>query len=367
MVRDIADRHIRPLAAEIDEKDEYPWDSLRRLSEVRIGGIMVPKAYGGLDEGLLTTSIVQEELGRASSSVALMMSVPVLSSYALTHYGSPEQKDALLPSLATGSKIFNFSLTEHGTGSDIADMKTVAVREGDSYVLTGAKRYVCNAGIADYYSVYAKTDPEAGVKGISLFLIDKETPGISFPKRENKMGMRGHIHGDVVLKNCRVSEKNLIGKPGQGFLIAMKTLDPSRVLMSGNAIGVAQEAFDRAFAYAGKRVTFGKPIARHQVISFMLADMATEIHLARLITYHTASLMDQGLERITKEASMTKLYASEVVMRVADRAMKIFAAEGYSRGTEAGIERLFRDARAFEIMEGTSEIQRLVIGRELMR
>jgi len=367
MVREIADTHIRPIAVKIDENDEYPWDSFHRLSEAGIGGVMVPKAYGGLEEGLLTTCIVQEELGRASASVSLMMSVPTLCSFALMNYGTPEQKETLLPSLVTGSKLFNFSLTEPGGGSDVADMKTMAVRDGDGYVLTGAKSYVCNAGIADYYNVYAKTDPEAGVKGISLFLIAKDTPGISFPGKENKLGMRGHIHGDVVLKDCRVSEKSVVGKPGEGFLIAMKTLDPSRVLMSGNATGVAQEALDQALNYAKKRIAFGKPIAQHQTIAFMLSDMAMEIHLARLITYHTARRMDEGIERITKEAAMSKLYASEVVMRVADKAMKIFAARGYSKGTEAGIERLFRDARSFEIMEGTAEIQRMVISRELLR
>jgi butyryl-CoA dehydrogenase len=366
-VRKIADNHIRPLAAEIDEKDEYPWDSFRRLSEAKIGGVMVPQAYGGLGEGLLTTCLVQEELGRASASVSLMMSVPVLCSFALTNYGTPRQKEFFLPLLVEGSRIFNFSLTEPGGGSDVAGMKTVAVRDGDGYVLTGRKRYVCNAGIADYYNIYAKTDPEAGVRGISLFLIDKQTPGLSFPRKEKKMGMRGHIHGDVVLKDCRVSQESLVGSPGKGFLIAMKTMDPSRVLMSGNAVGVAQEAFDRALSYAKRRVAFGRPIAQHQTVSFLLTEMATELHLARLITYHAARLMDQGAERITKEASMTKIYASEMVMRVADSALKIFAAEGYSKGTDSGIERLFRDARSFEIMEGTTEIQRLVISRELMR
>jgi butyryl-CoA dehydrogenase len=367
MIREIADTHIRPLAAKIDEDDEYPLESFRRLSEAKVGGIMVPKVFGGLEEGLLTTCIVQEELGRASASVSLMMSVPVLCSFALMNFGSQAQKEALLPSLVDGSRIFNFSLTEPGGGSDVAGMKTMAVRDGDDYVLTGRKSYVCNAGVADYYNVYAMTDPEAGVRGISLFLIDKDTPGLSFPRKENKLGMRGHIHGDVVLKDCRVSGKSLVGKPGQGFLIAMKTMDPSRVLMSGNAIGVAREAYDAAMSYAQRRVAFGKPIAQHQTIAFTLADMAMEIHLARLIAYHAAGLMDQGADRIAKEAAMTKLYASEAVMRVADKAMKIFASEGYSKGTDAGIERLFRDARSFEIMEGTSEIQRLVISRELMR
>ena len=214
----------------------------------------------------------------------------------------------------------------------------------------------------DYGVLHGK---EVALRG--LFLIDKDTPGISFPKKEKKLGMRGHIHGDVILKDCRVPDKCLIGNPGDGFLIAMKTMDPSRILMSGNAIGVAQEAFDLALSYAKKRIAFGRPIAKHQTISFMLSDMAMEIHLARLITHHTAGLMDQGMERIAKEASMTKLYTADVAMRAADKAMTLFAAQGYTKGTDMPIERLFRDARSFEIMEGTAEIQRLIISRELLR
>ncbi|MFH1087219.1 MAG: acyl-CoA dehydrogenase family protein, partial [Chloroflexota bacterium] len=305
MVREIADTHIRPIAARIDENDEYPWDSFRILSKARIGGVLVPGEHGGLGQGLLTTTIVQEELGRASASVALMMSVPILCSFAIINHGSAEQKSTLLPAFVDGSKVFNFSLTEPGGGSDVAGMKTMAVPDGDGYVLNGSKRYVCNAGVADYYNIYARTDPQAGVKGISLFLIPRDTPGLSFPRTERKLGMRGHIHGDVAMKDCRVSAKSLVGKPGQGFLIAMKTLDPSRILMSGNGIGVAQEAHDQALRYAKQRVTFGKPIIQHQAVAFMLADMALDIHLARLLTYHSAQLMDQGVERVTKEASMT--------------------------------------------------------------
>ncbi|MFH1087218.1 MAG: acyl-CoA dehydrogenase family protein [Chloroflexota bacterium] len=367
MVRELADTYIRPMAARIDEKDEYPWVSYRHLSEVKLGGIMIPKEYGGWGEGLLTAVLVQEELGRASGSVALVNTVPLLAGFAIIKYGTPEQKQSFLPHMVSGSKIFNFSLTEPGSGSDVAGMKTVALRDGDGYVMSGAKRYVGNAGIADYYGIYVKTDPAAGAKGISLFMVDKKTPGLTSPKAEAKLGLRGFIHGDIVMKNCRVPASGMIGKPGDGFLIAMKTLDPSRIVMSANATGLAQEAYEQALAYAKRRVTFGKPIIQHQAIAFMLADMALEVHTARLLTHHSARLMDQGVERFAKESAMAKLYTCDIVMKVADRAVTVFAAEGYTKGTDAGIERLFRDARSFQIMEGTAEIQRLVISRELMR
>ena len=367
-VREFAQRELAPRAAAYDASGEFPWENVRRLAEHGYLGMMIPEEYGGGGMDTLAHAICLEEVARACAATAVVMDVHnSLVGELINRWASAAMKARWLPVLARGDRLGAFCLTEPDAGSDAAALKTTAVRDGDHYVLHGRKTFISNGGVAEIYVVFAVTDPAAGSRGISAFLVEKGTPGLSFGKPFKKMGIRASATTDVILEGVRVPAENLIGQEGQGYKIALATLDNGRVGIGAQAVGIAQAALDRAVAYASQRKQFGRPIASFQGIQFKLADMATAIEAARLLVYRAAVLYDQGVRtgrRASKEIAMAKLFASEVAMRVTTEAVQIHGGYGYLQDFE--VERLMRDAKITQIYEGTSEVQRMVIARALL-
>ncbi|MFS8641163.1 MAG: acyl-CoA dehydrogenase [Symbiobacteriaceae bacterium] len=367
-VREFAQRELAPRAAAYDESGEFPWENVRKLAEHGYLGMMIPEQYGGGGMDTLAHAICLEEVARACAATAVVMDVHnSLVGELLNRWADEEMKARWLPVLARGDRLGAFCLTEPDAGSDAAAIKTTAVRQGDHYVLNGRKTFISNGGVADLYVVFAVTDPEAGPRGISAFLVEKGTPGLSFGKPFKKMGIRASATTDVILEDVRVPACNLIGSEGMGYKIALATLDNGRVGIGAQALGIAQAALDKALAYAGQRRQFGRPIASFQAIQFKLADMATEIDAARLLVYRAAVLYDESVRtgrRASKEIAMAKLFASEVAMRATTEAVQIHGGYGYLQDFE--VERLMRDAKITQIYEGTSEVQRMVIARFLL-
>ncbi|MFQ6015672.1 MAG: acyl-CoA dehydrogenase [Anaerolineae bacterium] len=362
---EIAQREFAPRAAEIDATGEFPWNHVRVLRDSGFMGMAFPKEYGGGGADHVSHILVKEEISRACLSTCTIMAAHYLGSLPLMLAGTEEQKEKYLPRLASGEMLAAFGLTEPEAGSDAGAIKTTARRDGEGYVLNGNKAFITNGGVADFYTIFAKTDPEAGTRGISAFIVEKGTPGFSFGKKENKMGIRASATRELILQDCRVPRENLLGQEGEGFKIALRTLDHTRPGAGAEAVGVAQAALDASLQYARERVVFGKPLVEHQAISFMLADMATEIEAARLLVYRSAAMIDAGVSRFTMESSMAKLFASEVAHRVVNQAVQIHGGYGYMK--EYPVERYYRDQRILEIYEGTSQIQRLVIASNLLR
>ncbi|PZN06697.1 acyl-CoA dehydrogenase [Thermaerobacter composti] len=367
-VREFAQRELAPRAAAYDASGEFPWENVRRLAEHGYLGMMIPEEYGGGGMDTLAHAICLEEVARACAATAVVMDVHnSLVGELINRWASAAMKARWLPVLARGDRLGAFCLTEPDAGSDAAALKTTAVRDGDHYVLHGRKTFISNGGVAEIYVVFAVTDPAAGSRGISAFLVEKGTPGLSFGKPFKKMGIRASATTDVILEGVRVPAENLIGQEGQGYKIALATLDNGRVGIGAQAVGIAQAALDRAVAYASQRKQFGRPIASFQGIQFKLADMATAIEAARLLVYRAAVLYDQSVRtgrRASKEIAMAKLFASEVAMRVTTEAVQIHGGYGYLQDFE--VERLMRDAKITQIYEGTSEVQRMVIARALL-
>ncbi|QBS38020.1 acyl-CoA dehydrogenase [Thermaerobacter sp. FW80] len=367
-VREFAQRELAPRAAAYDASGEFPWENVRRLAEHGYLGMMIPEEYGGGGMDTLAHAICLEEVARACAATAVVMDVHnSLVGELINRWASAAMKARWLPVLARGDRLGAFCLTEPDAGSDAAALKTTAVRDGDHYVLHGRKTFISNGGVAEIYVVFAVTDPAAGSRGISAFLVEKGTPGLSFGKPFKKMGIRASATTDVILELVRVPAENLIGQEGQGYKIALATLDNGRVGIGAQAVGIAQAALDRAVAYASQRKQFGRPIASFQGIQFKLADMATAIEAARLLVYRAAVLYDQSVRtgrRASKEIAMAKLFASEVAMRVTTEAVQIHGGYGYLQDFE--VERLMRDAKITQIYEGTSEVQRMVIARALL-
>ncbi|MDQ3396899.1 MAG: acyl-CoA dehydrogenase family protein [Deinococcota bacterium] len=362
-VRDFAQGEIAPLAAALDKEPTFPWETLGRMGEMGLMGVMAPEDYGGAGLGSLAYALLLEEISAADASHGTIMSVTNgLPQIMLVQHGSEEQKEKYLPKLASGEWIGSFCLSEPHCGSDAAAMTTRAKRVGGGYRLSGTKAWVTSGGEAQVYMVMAKTDPEAGAKGVSAFVVEKGTRGVAFGKPESKMGQHAAITTAVSFDDCFVPSEALLGPEGQGFAIAMSSLDSGRIGIAAQATGIARAAFEAARGYAGERYAFGRPIKDFQGVSFKLADMATRLEAARLLTYRAAWLKDQG-RRVTMEASMAKLFASEASAFITHGAVQIFGGYGYS--SDYPVERYFRDARVTEIYEGTSEIQRLVIGRQL--
>lgn len=361
MVRDFAENEVQPTAAERDEEERFDREIFDKMAELGLTGIPWPAEYGGIGSDYLSYVIAVEELSRVCASTGVTLSAHIsLASWPIFTYGTEEQKKNFLTRLATGEAIGAYALSEPGAGSDVASMTMTATKDGDDYILNGNKVWITNGGVADIYVVFAKTNPEERHRGISAFIVEKGTEGFSFGKKEKKLGIRSSPTTELIFENCRIPKENLLGEEGDGFKIAMTTLDGGRNGIAAQAVGIAQGALDAAIDYSKEREQFGKPIAHNQGISFKLADMATEVEAARLLTYQAAWLESAG-KSYGKQSAMSKLFAGDVAMRVTTEAVQIFGGYGYTK--DYPVERYMRDAKITQIYEGTQEIQRLVIGR----
>lgn len=367
LVRQLAAERIAPRAAGIDESGEFPWDVVAVLREHELLALPFGERYGGTGTGTLMLLVAIEELSKVCATTGLILAVQALGAIALELEGSEEQKARYLPRLASGEWLVAYALTEPGSGSDAAAMLTTARRDGDDYVLNGTKRFITNAGVAQLYTVFAKTDPGAGHRGISCFLVESSAPGLEIGRIEPKMGIKGSTTGEVLLTECRVPAEALVAGEGDGFRIAMRVLDRSRPGVAAQALGIAQGATDYALDYAKSREAFGRPIGEHQLVAGMLADMETACEAARGLLYRVGRMLDEGVDGpgLTKAAAMAKLHCSDVAMKVTTDAVQVLGGYGYMR--EYPVERMMRDAKITQIYEGTNQIQRLVIARELLR
>ncbi|GLH64039.1 acyl-CoA dehydrogenase [Parageobacillus sp. G301] len=363
MVQEFAQTEIAPFVERM-EQGEFPRPILNKMAELGLMGITVPEEYGGAGMDFISYIIAIHEISKISATVGVILSVHTsVGTNPILYFGTEEQKKKYVPKLASGEYLGAFCLTEPGAGSDAKSLKTKAVRQGDYYILNGSKIFITNGGEADTYIVFARTDPnEKGSRGISAFIVEKDTPGFIIGKDEKKMGLHGSRTVQITLEDAKVPAENLLGEEGQGFKIAMANLDVGRIGIAAQSLGIAEAALEHATAYAKERIQFGKPIAEQQGVAFKLADMATAVEAAKLLVYHAAFLRAQGLP-CGKEASMAKLFASRTAMENAIEAVQIFGGNGYTK--DYPVERLFRDAKICEIYEGTSEIQRLVISKYL--
>ena len=367
LVRTVARERIAPRAAEIDVSHEFPWDVVELFRENDIFGLLFEEAYGGLGTGTLLALVAIEEVSRVCATSGLILAVQELGSLGLKLVGSEAQRRRYLPRLASGEWLCAYALTEAGSGSDSAAMRSTARRDGEEYVLNGSKRFITNAGVANLYTVFAKTDPEGGHRGISAFLVEGDAPGFEVTRLEPKMGISGSTTGELAFDEVRVPAGNLLGVEGEGFKIAMRILDRSRPGVAAQALGIAQGATDYALEYAKTRETMGKPIAQHQLIQAKLADMETETEAARGLLYRFGQMVDEGAEdaELTKASAMAKLKCGDVAMYASTEAVQILGGYGYIK--EYPAERFMRDAKITQIYEGTQEVQRLVIAREMLK
>ena len=367
LVRTLTRERIAPRAAEIDARAEFPWDLVELFRENDILALPFDEAHGGTGTGTLMLLVAIEEISKACATTGLVLAVQELGALAIKLAGTGEQKDRWLPRLASGEWLAAYALTEPGSGSDSAAMRTTARREGGEYVLDGGKRFITNAGVAGLYTVFAKTDPDAGHDGISCFVVEAETPGFSVGRIEPKMGIKGSTTGEVFFDGCRIPADNLLGAEGEGFRIAMRVLDRSRPGIAAQALGIAQGATDYALEYAKGRETMGKPIASHQLVAAKLADMDTACEAARGLLHRFGRMADGGVEgpELTKASAQAKLFCSDTAMWVTTEAVQILGGYGYVK--EYPVERMMRDAKITQIYEGTNEVQRLVIAREMVR
>lgn len=360
-----AEKEILPGIEEREENEEFSRELYAGIGELGLPGICFPEKYGGSGGDYLSYILAVEELSRFDDSLGITLSAAVsLCAWPIYSYGTEAQKRKYLVPLAEGAKLGAFGLTEANAGTDVASLRSTAVRSGDYYVLNGSKAFITNGGEAEIYVVFAMTDKSKGKKGLSAFIIEKGLPGFSYGKKERKMGIRSSLTMELIFQDVKVPVENLLGKEGRGFEIAMKTLDGGRIGVAAQALGIARAAFLHAVKYSKERVQFGKPISDNQVISFMLADMATKIEAAKFLVYHAAYLKEKGLP-YAKEAAMAKVFASDAAMDITTDAVQIFGGYGYSR--EYPIERLMRNAKITQIYEGTNQAQRMVISNSILR
>lgn len=363
-IRDFAEAEIKPGVMERDEKAEFPTEVVQKLGELGFMGMQVPEAYGGIEMDAVSYAITLEEVARVDASTCVIMSVNnSLFSNPILKFGSEYLKEKYLPLTSSGEKLGAYSLSEPQSGSDAKAMLTTATRDGDSYILNGVKNWVTSGISSDFVIVFAKTDKDAGHRGISAFVVEKGLEGFTTGKKEDKLGIRGSDTSELIFENCRIPAENLIGKEGEGFKIALATLDVGRIGIGAQALGIAQGALERSIQYSKEREQFGKPIGMFQGIGFKLADMATRVDASRLLVYRAAWLKDQG-KTIGEKASMAKMYAGDTAMYVTTEAVQIHGGYGFIREFE--VERMMRDAKITQIYEGTNEIQRLVISRHLL-
>ncbi|MBI4834767.1 MAG: acyl-CoA dehydrogenase [Planctomycetes bacterium] len=363
--RDFAENQVKPIAADLDATSRYPAELVAQMSELGFMGVAFPEKYGGAGMDYLSYSIVVEEISRACGATGVIVSAhSSLACDPIYNFGTEEQKLKFLKPMASGKKLGCLGLTEPGAGSDAASLKTIAELKGNEWVLNGTKLFITNGGQAEIAIVIAITDKEKGYKGISAFIVEKGSPGFSVGKAEKKLGINASSTTELIFDNCRIPKENLLGELGSGFKIALATLDGGRIGIASQAIGIARAALEESIKYAKERKQFGKPIADLQAIQWMIADMATEIDAARLLTWRAASLKDKK-EKYSKEAAMAKLYASEAATRATHKGIQVHGGYGYTK--DYPMERFYRDARITEIYEGTSEIQRLVIASNLLK
>lgn len=364
-VREYAEKSIAPTVAERDEKEIFPREIFDEMGRLGFLGIPYPEEYGGAGSDQLSYIIAVEEISHVCASTGIGLSVHTsLASWPIFKYGTEEQKQKFLRPLAEGVKLGAFGLTEPNAGTDVANGSTTAIKDGDEYIINGTKIFNTNGGEAEIEIIFAVTDKAAGFRGMSAFIVEKGTPGLSFGKKEIKMGIRSSVQREVILENCRVPAANLLGKEGEGFKIAMATLDGGRIGVAAQSVGLAQGALEAAIKYAKERVQFGKPISANQAISFKLADMATKVEYARLLTYRAAYHKEHHMP-YSKEAAMAKMVASDVAMEVTTEAVQVFGGYGFSR--EYPVERMMRDAKITQIYEGTNEAQRMVIAGNILK
>ncbi|AUM96626.1 TPA: acyl-CoA dehydrogenase family protein [Clostridium botulinum] len=363
-IREFAEEEVKPIAFMLDQENKFPLESIHKLADMDMMGIPYPKKYGGAGLDAISYAIAVEELSRVDGGTGVVLSAHTsLGSYPIFAYGTEEQKQKYLVPLAKGEKIGAFGLTEENAGSDAGGTETTAVLEGDHYILNGEKIFITNAGEADIYVVFAVTTPNIGTRGISAFIVEKSFEGFSFGKHYDKMGIRSSATAELILNDVKVPKENLLGKEGDGFKIAMSTLDGGRIGIAAQALGIAQGAYENALEYSKERVQFGKPICHQQIIAFKLADMTTKLRAARLLVYSAAD-MKENHERYSMEAAMAKQYSSDVCLEIVNDALQIFGGSGYMKGME--VERAYRDAKICTIYEGTNEIQRVVIAANII-
>ncbi|MBU0630419.1 MAG: acyl-CoA dehydrogenase family protein [Candidatus Margulisbacteria bacterium] len=369
MVRDLARKvsleKALPKRAEWDETGEFPWEALKAYAEADLCGLYIPEELGGMGQSVFNFCLATEEISRICGGVGVTFAASALGSTPILLFGSEEQKKKYMPPIAAGKILAAFGLTEASAGSDAAGLETTAVKSGDHYILNGTKQWITNGGEADTYTVIAITDKTKGPRGASAFIVEKGTPGFTFGKKENKMGIRCSATRELVFQDCKIHKSQLLGKEGMGFIVAMKTLDMTRPGIGAQAVGIAQGALDEAIKYAKQRVQFGQPIISLQAVQHMLADMATQIEAARALVYAVAKMIDAGHKNFTLPASEAKLFASDVAMKVTIDAIQVFGGYGYMK--EYPVEKMARDAKITQIYEGTNQIQRNQIGLALIK
>ncbi|MBI4794961.1 MAG: acyl-CoA dehydrogenase family protein [Deltaproteobacteria bacterium] len=363
LARQIAEERIKPIRAKLDEEEIFPTEIIKDLAQADLCGTIIPEEYGGLGMGTMENCLVLEALAMGCVGVATTYAASFLGAYPLLMYGTDAQKNRYLPPLAKGEALAAFALTEPQAGSDAGAIAATAVKDGDTYVLNGTKQWITNAGEAEFYTVIALTDRSKGVRGASALLVEKGDPGISFGKKEQKMGIRASVTREVILEDCRITKNRLLGKEGLGFIITMKTLDLARPGAGSLAVGLAQEALDEAAAFAKERQQFGVPIFSFQAVQHMLANMATKVEAARALVYSVARYIDSKPKDYSKAAAMAKLFPTDMAMEVTVDAVQVMGGHGYMR--EYPVEKMMRDAKILQIYEGTNQIMRNIIGLAL--
>jgi len=365
LARRIAEERMLPVRAELDEKEEFPWEIIKDLANADMFRIFIPEEYEGLGGGCLDLCLVVEELSRVCSGIAASYAASAPGGFTLLEYGTEAQKQKYLPDIAAGRKLTAFALTEPTAGSDASAIKTTAERVKEGYLINGTKQFITNGGEAEIYIVIALTDKERGARGASTFLVEKDTPGFSFGKKERKMGIRASSTRELIFRNCLVPEESIIGKKGMGFIMTLRILDRSRPGIGAQAVGLAQGALEAAVDYARQRIQFEHPIISLPVVQNMLADMAIEVEAARALTYAVARTIDSGAKHFTEEAAMAKVFASDIAMKVTTDAVQIFGGAGYMK--DYPVEKMMRDAKITQIYEGTNQVLRNTIASELRK
>jgi alkylation response protein AidB-like acyl-CoA dehydrogenase len=365
LARQIAVEKVVPVRAELDEHNKFPSDIMKALAQADLLGLYIPEEFGGLGKKSLELCIAVEELSKACVGVSTSYAANALGTYPILLYGTEAQKKKYLPDIAAGKRLVAFGLTEANAGSDAGGVQTTAKLEGNEYVLNGTKQWITNGGEAEIYTIIAITDRSKGARGASAFIVEKGTPGFTFGKKENKMGIRASSTTELIFSNCRIPKENLIAKEGMGFIVAMKTLDSSRTGVGAQGVGVAQGAIDEAIKFAKHRIQFGQPITSFQAIQHMLADMQTMTEAARSLVYSVARFVDSGAKDVSRASAMAKLFATDIAMKVTTDAVQVMGGSGYMK--EYPVEKMMRDAKILQIYEGTNQIQRNVIALDMIK
>ncbi len=366
LAKKIAKEKIEPLREEYDENETFPWDIVKVLAEADLCGLYIPEEYGGMGGGIFELCLAVEELCKVDGGITLCLAATALATFPILLFGTEEQKRKYLPDIASGKKLAAFAITEADAGSDVSNIKTNAKKQGSNYIINGTKQWITNGGEAEIYTVIVMTDRKKGSRGASAFIIEKGTEGFSFGKKESKMGIRASATRELIFSDCKVTSENLLGREGQGFIVAMKTFDASRPGVASQALGIAAGALDDAVKYSRERIQFGQTISSFQGIQHILANLATEVEAARALVYATARTIDsKPKERVTKESAMAKLFASDIAMKVTTDALQVFGGYGYMR--EYPMEKRMRDAKITQIYEGTNQIMRNEIALALMK